>query len=506
MQPKADKSLDSLPTTMGAIYYPYENPTPGHIPIMGVGVQQGFSYFSKKDLNLMKDCGINIAENTLSLSNDVKCTPVGQINPGYCDTFPMGTKFPNIYLSLKNASSCDMKIMVRIENPIPPTNLAEVDPHTNLPVGQESKWASWINNWEKVITAYGGNSVVAGWMLQDEPTMSCFWGLAAAKVAIDNIATTHRLVYVNLLQAQWGGATKLYFTSDNDWTNPPEVTFEDYVEKFNNLFKPSLLSYDSYPFKYKDGEVVTRPEYYISLSKYSAYSKLYNIPFWAYVPSNGVSNRDPFTEGYVPSVCEPTLGRLRFSAFVAIAYGAKGLVYWRFFQDTPGVESHVGSPINLIGDKTPTYDMVKTVNNQIRQKENIFLNAEHVSVKFTKWPSTYPYYEQLGIEVMDGTYGSIKSISTGDAGCIVALFREREGSSITEYTVVVNLDSEAKQTVNIGFVSYVTDMDVSNDFGSGLISPGLPTPITSFRGSLEAGNWKIFKRSFYVLPNNDSEE
>ena len=62
-----------------------------------------------------------------------------------------------------------------------------------------------------------------------------------------------------------------------------------------------------------------------------------------------------------PSPRRPTL---RFQAYTTLAYGARGISYFTYFTSTTG--NYRLAPVDQFGNSTPTWDMLRHVNLQIR--------------------------------------------------------------------------------------------------------------------------------------------
>lgn len=98
-----EKIILPTPEELGIPYVPYSNPTPGELPIMGVGKLPNFTYFDSNTLNLMREAGLNIAEAVLNTSNEIKCSPF--FPPGFvgstvnCPVPQQDPNYHNIQLS-----------------------------------------------------------------------------------------------------------------------------------------------------------------------------------------------------------------------------------------------------------------------------------------------------------------------------------------------------------------------------------------------------------------------
>lgn len=208
-------------------------------------------------------------------------------------------------------------------------------------------------------------------------------------------------------------------------------TYEKYLDVLQELFRPAVWCYDVYPFTIEIKEVkntgaaaieikpnsktvVTKYSHFFhSLEQFQAQAKKTNRPFWAYCmctahgwwernKDNGVMEYDWFQPA-------PTVSMLRFEAFNALAFGAQGIIYYRFGMashnfDIPGEqyldaplkatvtcpatsdESQTAGPCNVTfeyddndgkdGREVGLWRAVKTVNEEIQALKDVFLDAK----------------------------------------------------------------------------------------------------------------------------------
>lgn len=107
-------------------------------------------------------------------------------------------------------------------------------------------------------------------------------------------------------------------------------TYADYLSHYNQVFKPSILCYDYYPI-----DCVTNSEgnitslrvqwitFYNTLATFAYEAKRTNKPFWTYC----LCYKHRTDHRIYPY---PTEGMIRFYVFSALAYGAQGIVYWKY--------------------------------------------------------------------------------------------------------------------------------------------------------------------------------
>jgi hypothetical protein len=177
---------------------------------------------------------------------------------------------------------------------------------------------------------------VYGYYLRDEPSATFFPGLAAVGSVVKEL---HPGVwpYINL------------FPNYADASQLGMPTYDEYLEKFIKDCQPPILSYDHYALFEGGG---FRGEYYANLESIRRAAVKHNLPFWQIVLSLGCLNYR-----------EPTPADLRFEVYTSLAYGARGLAYFKYF--TPAVGNFRGGPIDQFGNETPMWQAMRQVNLQV---------------------------------------------------------------------------------------------------------------------------------------------
>ncbi|MDE6084013.1 MAG: hypothetical protein K2G11_05960, partial [Muribaculaceae bacterium] len=591
----------------GKIIVPYKNPTPGMLPIVGSGNLTGFSYLTEDFLKLQKDLGINIAQAAMSATGgkQVFCDVGGSTKYGDdCAVFNYDDStanawggFPNQRFSLYNAKNAGMKVFIRLE-PESITSLSEVNP-------EGSVWTSNIEIYNKLFEYtkidIRNQPALAGFWLIDEPTLSAFWGLREVRYTIlrnelrsstsdtsdplkipvsgssQTISTnkvTDYPILSNLFPYLEGGTNGKFSSSQkkqlngilNDYASNkvlgwgPVNTYKEYFESYASNLEPGLVCFDAYPFYIKSGEKMKlSPDFFRSLSFMMDQRKKNNITFWSTIQGMRVRLQSKVNGQVIVGEEKPapSEGRLRFAVFCSLAFGAQGLVYWRI---TPGhdVETSDGfkpqvfdqAAISREGKKTKIGDLIKSVNEEVRRYQSIFLTEEEdliscdIDACVSQWPETdgntsansKDYYKNVPLRVFknDGihTFGLLKRVNEGANLAFGIITKKYKGTlqSFKEYLIVVNLDSEKEQEIKLAFTSKVKD-EMASPTPPPLITPGsneyshayntervndysnreniddkdervgtiLEETLSSFTGVLKPGDWRIFRASSYII-------
>lgn len=204
------------------------------------------------------------------------------------------------------------------------------------------------------------------------------------------------LAYINL-SAQGND-----FLKNNPNDPDSQVTFEEFLQTYQDYFKPSFFCYDLYPirersdliytgvfkggnfkpYNIKEGEIIWDPidsdTFYGRLNLFATFSKKYDRPFWAFCDCQSYISLDRYI--YRPLALEQFL---RYEAFSALAYGAQGLVYWSYpiSKTVPGEQSNLVAPLNRRDAPTAVWHYVQKINREIKKYENVFFNGQVIGTK-----------------------------------------------------------------------------------------------------------------------------
>lgn len=192
-------------------------------------------------------------------------------------------------------------------------------------------------SWENVVEDH---PALAGYLWWDEPPANAFPKLA------EDVAEMHRrrpgkLLLINLLPN---------YAVPGQWGTP---TYGEYVRRFVDEVKPEVLCMDHYP-RFRPDEPDGRDGYCANLQVMRTESLRAGIPFWNFFN----------TMPYGPHT-DPTEAQLRWQIYAALAYGAKGVLY--FCYQTPGGDEFPkgGAIIGRDGRRTRHYNEAKRLNSEL---------------------------------------------------------------------------------------------------------------------------------------------
>ncbi len=366
-----------------------------------------------------------------------------------------------------------------------------------------------------------------GWQVKDEPLYYDWTKILVNYDAIKGI-DPDRLSFCNLA-----------VDNDSKWIGH-NSTYAQYLDEYIATFRPPLLSFDYYPIdtdKSTKKPHLHKETFFDNLLMFANKSKQYNIPFWAYClcleHSTGEEGRDyPY----------PTEGMMRFEAFSALAFGAQGIVYWKYrlndlnsatssgqsSQSRPtlnggaqlGSASTIGSDTFIVAEKgvpvygdnitTSVWQSIRNINRDIIKYNDVFFNC-----KFIK----HQFLEDNIEHNMNGEAGGIDKIKISGPGFLMTHietpdpeYKFSDGEPfIHKYIVIVNLDpfqsqklqwkvvqNETTSHEGLGLSNLVTEFNRNDDNYDGY-SDGdykdVPQETENEWKSetIEPGGWKIFE-------------
>lgn len=178
---------------------------------------------------------------------------------------------------------------------------------------------------------------VMGYHLKDEPHADQYAELGKAVAVVRKLAPD-KWPYINLLPG----------------VGPD---YDAYVEAFVKECDPTVISYDHYPLD-QDGGFTDR--YWTNLAQIRAAALRHGLPFHTIM----------LTVAHL-RYAEPTPATLRLQAYGALAYGARGLGYYKFISrelpilDAPDLGDWRAGPLDQFLDRTPTWDALRNLNRQV---------------------------------------------------------------------------------------------------------------------------------------------
>jgi len=299
---------------------------------------------------------------------------------------------------------------------------------------------------ENTVKQVKDHPALYGYFLRDEPLNKHFPELAEWADRIKAVDPDH-VLYLNL---------NPNYASDELLGSP----YPEHVHKFIEEVRLPLVSFDFYPVT-EDG---VRSRWWENLEVIASESKAAGLPFWAFALSTA---HKPYPI--------PTMASLRLQLYTDLAYGAQGLQYFTYWNPVPGTWDFHDAPIDLDGNRTPVYDMVKEMNAEIQNRAGIFLGAEVLQVRHTG--DTLP----PGVTALTELPAPLTALDTHGKGAVVSLLE----NGAYRYLMIVNRSLEEGFDYDIAFSRKVAV--IGRD---GLASKPSREPATLH---LEEGDCAIFR-------------
>ena len=248
-----------------------------------------------------------------------------------------------------------------------------------------------------------------GYYLRDEPGAGIYPGLKKW-VAQYRKSAPEALAYINLFP---------------DYASPAQMnapTYAEYLESYLQIVRPKFISYDHYALM---GDGSLRGSYFKNLEAVRTAARRHKVPFWNIVLSNAHFN-----------YAEPTEAGLRFQLYTTLAYGARGISYFTYFAPSTG--NYRLAPVDQFGNKTPTWDMLRSVNLQLHRLGPVYVGLKSLNVFH------HP-------DVPEGCSGMQTSrlLSKLSGGSL--LVGEFEGPGARNFVLVMNKSLQSSTTFNLQF-------------------------------------------------------
>lgn len=271
---------------------------------------------------------------------------------------------------------------------------------------------------ENTVRRFMNHPAIVGWHLKDEPVLAEMEGLGVLARKIKAIDKKN-FVYVNLRPAD---------------ATPQEMgttSYTEYINEYIRLIPVDFVSFDKYPCQLdKQGNLYVLDFWYDNLQVIADLSKNAGKDFWAF--ASGVK--------FEPEQATPSIETLRLQMYTNLAYGAQGLQYFVYQNPT-----------------SPTYALVKQMNEELQNFAKVFLGAKVLSV--TQTGKTIPIKTKPFTEAPK----EIKEIETGDAGAVISVLEKGDRKFFVVVSrdinntlpVTIEVDSSVRQVTKNGTLKKV---------------------------------------------------
>lgn len=247
-------------------------------------------------------------------------------------------------------------------------------------------------NVDAAVASYKSAAGLRYYGIVDEPSAARFADLAVVVQALKEKDPDHP-AYINLFPD--------YATTDQLGT----ASYSEYVSQFVSTVHPSLLSFDYYPFLHNGDD---RVSYFQNLDIIRDAALENNIPFIVWIQSFGGGDAPNSNIWRKPNFYEK-----RLQAMVTLAYGAKGIGWFRYWFGAGDFSTGMtDGVVNGTGGKTSQYEEVSSINTDMRAAAKYLGSATSTAV----WHNGSPFPGTSGRPSGSPVY------VVGDNGVVVGEF------------------------------------------------------------------------------------
>lgn len=214
----------------------------------------------------------------------------------------------------------------------------------------------FAETFDAVVKDYSSHPALWGYYIVDEPSAEAFNHIGDVSRYLLEKDPKH-IPYVNLLPT--------YATEEQLGT----WTYEQHVDEFCKVVKPKIISYDHYALL-NDGSI--RPDCFQNLEIIRRQSIKHKTPFAFTVLSVNCNVYKDQAEA-----------ELRWQAFTALAYGARGIMYFTYnTPHDPNWNFH-DAIIDANGKPTAKYGFARDINGEIKKLGPTLMRLNSVGVFHT---------------------------------------------------------------------------------------------------------------------------
>lgn len=331
------------------------------------------------------------------------------------------------------------------------------DANTPYSVLLKDNWAALGN----VMNNHRQNPDVWGFHVMDEPSPNN-WDTPVYQLKKDQVAAIptfdmvntnkgSKIAYANFV-ARSNVAYIGHFATDNPENSYVE-NFENYLDHMVDIFDLKFLTFDLYPVISNDAgcepDWIIRPFYYNMMDLYSRYCRDKKIPVWLVMLSveHACYDSKGKQKWAYPEISE---GLLRLQAMNGLAFGMKGLAYWRYGSQGKKVGNLLYKTalydINKM-EKTAAWDAAKSVNYDVAQYGAVLQNAtyDRSCIAVNDTVNASDQYE--GFERFTRPFYGITNFKHFGHAVLISHLTDED----CEYLAIVNQDHLKSQRIELSF-------------------------------------------------------
>lgn len=295
----------------------------------------------------------------------------------------------------------------------------------NIQKYANSKDQKYVTESMDFIDKFSSHKSFAGVLFMDEPNGALFDSL---KVFFDAFKERfpNKIANVNLFPD--------YATSGATGYS----RYEDYINYYLDKTNSPVLSYDSYPLFDTDttneNYIFEDDGYFRCLDLLRQTSLDRGVPLWSFISTLGFTHQTEFTRR------TPNRDDIRWTVFSNLAFGVKGLQYFCYY--TPDQDSFQPAMIDRANNPTDRYTYVKEVNEEIRNYEDVLMNADCVGMMLNDYRRNGQSLFYTGLK----KFGPIRGIDGNKyvAGC----FQDKDTGKKSMLITATNPRDDIELTLN----------------------------------------------------------
>ena len=211
------------------------------------------------------------------------------------------------------------------------------------------------SNFDAVIKDYASNPALWGYFVKDEPDASMFINLGDVNRYLQENDKEHTS-FINLLPID-ASAEQLGKTA-----------YEHYVDEYTRMIHPKILSFENYSLL-KDG---VSKQYFLNLE---------------IIRRQGIKHKTPFCYSLqsMPhgQYRDPSENDLRFQVNTALAYGSKGIIYFKDFSQADSKCSFQDAVFDSSGKPTRKYQQITNINAELKKLAPVLMHLNSAAIYHT---------------------------------------------------------------------------------------------------------------------------
>jgi len=268
---------------------------------------------------------------------------------------------------------------------------------------------------DEATALYSGHPGFAGYYLWDEPKPENFPDVRRMQDHVATVDPAH-LPYTVLLPSYGPYAWE---------ENSGNPSFPEYVRQFIHTVDPPVLAFDYYPFSSRG----FKQRYWSDLGIMRREALRFDKPLWIYIQSCGWGG-----------MLAPSPAQLRFQAWMAVAYGARGIQYFVYHEVTTATITFGRAVVQSDGTPGPLYPETARLNSELAILGPTLIGLNSRAIIHTD-PTLYALETASDISelapVVEASPGLVLSLFEDCAGQRLLLVANKSWDSATAARIVL---------------------------------------------------------------------